>query len=160
MCVSPPGSVGKSTPSLMVAASISCSHGHTSDATVGAEQRSATAATTTTTTTTTGHRHDRPLYRQSYTISRSIADQHQLPAYTVGALEQPQLKQLRHKPLLASSVKIPNLICIPVAPITNPLCSLYIRSRHFVPWSYTRTVLSTLVWDKVSRFRKQRKKKS
>jgi len=50
----------------MIAASVSCSHGYTSDATIGAKQWPATTATGE-------YRLDRPLQRQPHAISRTIA---------------------------------------------------------------------------------------
>lgn len=75
-----------SLPYVIIAASVPCSHGHTSDATAGVKQRPTTA-------TAGKYRLDRPLQRQPYAISRTIADQLQ-PAHgavgtaAVGTLEQ------------------------------------------------------------------------
>lgn len=90
------------SPCLMVAASVSRSHGHTSDATVSTKQRPAAAAG--------GYRLDRPFQRQPHAVPRAIADQLQ-PAHgaagaVVASLEQSQqLKQTREQtsPLLTVS---------------------------------------------------------
>lgn len=64
------------SPFCVIAASVSRSHGYTSDATIGVEQRSAAAATATAATTTAGgYRHDRTFRRQPHAISRAIANQ-------------------------------------------------------------------------------------
>lgn len=62
------------SPFCVIAASVSRSHGYTSDATIGVEQRSAATATAAT-TTAGGHRHDRTFRRQPHAISRAIANQ-------------------------------------------------------------------------------------
>lgn len=61
------------SPFCVIAASVSRSHGHTSDATIGVEQRSAATATTAA-ATAGGRRYDRPLQRQPHAISRAIAN--------------------------------------------------------------------------------------
>lgn len=72
------------SPSCVIAASVPCSHGYTSDATAGVKQRPTAA-------TAGKYRLDRPLQRQPYAISRAVADQLQ-PAHgaagTAAALEQ------------------------------------------------------------------------
>ncbi|XP_035723152.1 calcium/calmodulin-dependent protein kinase type 1-like isoform X1 [Vespa mandarinia] len=139
------GSVGKSPSSLMVPASVSCNHGHTSDAETGTQQRPAA----------TGPR-IRPLQRQPHAVSRSIANQSQQPsAQTTGTSKQPQLKDI-----LEPSLSTPNLVALPTSPIPlTPSSPLYLRSKRFKLWGSTRTALSTLFRVNVSYLRKQRKYK-
>lgn len=140
-----PGSVGKSPSSLMVPASVSCNHGHTSDAETGTQQRPAA----------TGPR-IRPLQRQPHAVSRSIANQSQQPsAQTTGTSKQPQLKDI-----LEPSLSTPNLVALPTSPIPlTPSSPLYLRNKRFKLWGSTRTALSTLFRVNVSYLRKQRKYK-
>jgi len=142
----------------MIAASIPCGHGYTSDATAGAKQWSATA-------TTGRYRLDRLFQRQLHAISRAIADQlqpaHGVAGAVVAALEQSQqLKQTREPLLTVSSLMFTNLISHSI-PITladySPL--LYVCNKRFKLWNNIRTALSTLFQDNVSQFRKQRKHK-
>ncbi|XP_043679479.1 calcium/calmodulin-dependent protein kinase type 1-like isoform X1 [Vespula pensylvanica] len=139
------GSVGKSPSSLMVPASVSCNHGHTSDAETGTQQRPAA----------TGPR-IRPLQRQPHAVSRSIANQSQQPsAQTTGTSKQPQLKDI-----LEPSLSTPNLVALPTSPIPlTPSSPLYLRNKRFKLWGSTRTALSTLFRVNVSYLRKQRKYK-
>lgn len=91
ICLCPPGAVGMSPTCVMVAASVSCSHSNTADATVGTKQRPAATATG-------GHRHDRPLQRQPHG-TRTIANQLQSAycATRVDAFQQSQQQQqLKH----------------------------------------------------------------
>ncbi|XP_015435981.1 PREDICTED: calcium/calmodulin-dependent protein kinase type 1 isoform X1 [Dufourea novaeangliae] len=141
------GSVGKSSSSLMVAASLSRSHGHTSNATAGSQQRPATAA---------GSRINRPLQRQPHAIPRSVAiQQPQSPSQISGTSEQPQLKQILEPPLPVSSLVASNPIPIAITP-NSPL---YLRNKRFKLWGSTRTALSTLFQTNISYLRKQRKYK-
>ncbi|XP_031776007.1 calcium/calmodulin-dependent protein kinase type 1 isoform X1 [Apis florea] len=139
------GSVGKSSSSLMVAASLSRSHGYTSNATVGAQQRP----------TATGPRINRPLQRQSHAIPRSIAIQPQSSIQINGLSNQSQLKEIRESPLSMSSLVASNPIPIPITP-SSPL---YLRNKRFKLWGSTRTALSTLFQTNISYLRKQRKYK-
>lgn len=146
VCVCSPGSVGKSSSSLMVAASLSRSQGHTSNATAGSQQQPTAAGT----------RINRPLQRQPHAIPRSIAiQQPQLPSQIIGVSEQPQLKQILEPPLPVSSLVVSNPIPIPVTP-NSPL---YVRNKRFKLWGSTRTALSTLFQTNMSYLRKQRKYK-
>ncbi|XP_017754258.1 PREDICTED: calcium/calmodulin-dependent protein kinase type 1 isoform X1 [Eufriesea mexicana] len=139
------GSVGKSSSSLMVAASLSRSHGHTSNATAGTQQRPAA----------TGLRINRPLQRQPHAIPRSIAIEPQSPNQISGAFDQPQLKEIRESPLQVSNLVASNPVPIPITP-NSPL---YLRNKRFKLWGSTRTTLSTLFQTNVSYLRKQRKYK-
>ncbi|XP_053984101.1 calcium/calmodulin-dependent protein kinase type 1 isoform X1 [Hylaeus volcanicus] len=139
------GSVGKSSSSLMVAASLPRSHGDTSNATAGAQQRPATA----------GSRINRPLQRQPHAIPRSIAIQPQSPTQISGASNQSQMKETVDPPLPVPSSLASNPLPIPVAP-NSPL---YLRNKRFKLWGSTRTALSTLFQTNVSYLRKQRKQK-
>ncbi|XP_029041061.1 calcium/calmodulin-dependent protein kinase I isoform X1 [Osmia lignaria lignaria] len=139
------GSVGKSSSSLMVAASLSRSHGHTSNATAGAQQRPAAA----------GPRVNRPLQRQPHAIPRSIAIQPQSSTQIGGASDQSKLKEIREPPLPVSSLVVSNPVPIPISP-NSPL---YLRNKRFKLWGSTRTALSTLFQTNVSYLRKQRKYK-
>ncbi|XP_078040319.1 calcium/calmodulin-dependent protein kinase I isoform X2 [Augochlora pura] len=140
------GSVGKSSSSLMVAASLSRNNGYTTNETTGAQQRP----------TTRGTRINRPLQRQPHAISRSIAiQQPQSPSQISGVSEQPQLKQTLEPPLPVSSLVTLNPIPIPTAP-NSPL---YVRNKRFKLWGSTRTALSTLFQTNMSYLRKQRKYK-
>lgn len=145
VCVCSPGSVGMSSSSLMVAASLPRSHGHTSNATAGTQQRPTAA----------GPRINRPLQRQPHAIPRSIAIQPQLPTQISGASDQPQLKEIRESPLPVSSLVVSSPIPIPITP-NSPL---YLRNKRFKLWGSTRTALSTLFQTNVSYLRKQRKYK-
>ncbi|KAK9302389.1 hypothetical protein QLX08_005636 [Tetragonisca angustula] len=139
------GSVGKSSSSLMVAASLPRSHGHTSNATAGTHQRPVAA----------GPRINRPLQRQPHAIPRSIAIQPQSPTQINGASDQPQLKEIRESPLPVSSLVASNPIPIPITP-NSPF---YLRNKRFKLWGSTRTALSTLFQTNVSYLKKQRKYK-
>ncbi|KAG6798454.1 calcium/calmodulin-dependent protein kinase type 1 isoform X1 [Apis mellifera caucasica] len=139
------GSVGKSSSSLMVAASLSRSHGYTSNATIGAQQRS----------TATGPRINRPLQRQSHAIPRPIAIQPQSSIQISGVSNQSQLKEIRESPLSMSNLVASNPIPIPITP-SSPL---YLRNKRFKLWGSTRTALSTLFQTNISYLRKQRKYK-
>ncbi|XP_012141377.1 calcium/calmodulin-dependent protein kinase I isoform X1 [Megachile rotundata] len=139
------GSVGKSSSSLMVAASLPRSHGHTSNATTGAQQRPAAA----------GPRINRPLQRQPYAIPRSIAIQPQSSTQISGASDQSQLKQTCEPPMPVSSLVASNPPPIPISP-NSPL---YLRNKRFKLWGSTHTALSTLFQTNVSYLRKQRKYK-
>lgn len=145
VCVCSPGSVGKSSSSLMVAASLSRSHGYTSNATIGAQQRS----------TATGPRINRPLQRQSHAIPRPIAIQPQSSIQISGVSNQSQLKEIRESPLSMSNLVASNPIPIPITP-SSPL---YLRNKRFKLWGNTRTALSTLFQTNISYLRKQRKYK-
>ncbi|XP_076231514.1 calcium/calmodulin-dependent protein kinase I isoform X2 [Calliopsis andreniformis] len=141
------GSVGKSSSSLMVAASLSCSDGDTTNATACAQQRPAAAA---------GPRINRPLQRQPHAVSRSIAIQPQPPIQINGSIaEQPQLKQILEPPSPMSGLVVSN----PVPISTAPNSPLYLRNKRFKLWGSTRTALSTLFQTNVSYLRKQRKYK-
>lgn len=147
---------------IMVAASVSCGNGNTTDATTGAKQRPAATATG-------GHRHDRPLQRQPHG-TRTIANQLQsahCATGTVDGLQQSQQQQLKQAleqqttPLLTvSSLMVTNLTTSHSIPITSadhsPLC---MRNKRFMSWGSTRTALSTLFRDNMSQLRKQRKHK-
>lgn len=118
---------------VMIAASIPCSHGYTSDATTGAKQRPAATAAG-------GYRLDRPLQRQPHAISRTIADQLQ-PAHgaVAATLEQSQqLKQTREPLLNVSSLMFTNLTSHSI-PITSADYSppLYMRNKRFKLWGNT-----------------------
>ncbi|XP_020292730.1 calcium/calmodulin-dependent protein kinase type 1 isoform X2 [Pseudomyrmex gracilis] len=155
------GAVGMSPTCVMVAASVPCSDGNTTDATTGAKQRPAATATG-------GYRHDRPLQRQPHG-TRTIANQLQSAHCANGAVDtlqqsqQQQLKQAHEQqttPLLTvSSLMVTNLTSHSI-PITSadhsPLC---MRNKRFMSWGNTRTALSTLFRDNVSQLRKQRKHK-
>lgn len=131
----------------MVAASLSCSDGDTTNATAGAQQRSAAAA---------GLRVNRPLQRQPHAVSRSIAVQPQSPIKINGAvIEEPQSKQILEPLLPMSGLAVSNPVPIPIAP-NSPL---YLRNKRFKLWGNTRTALSTLFQTNVSYLRKQRKHK-
>ncbi|XP_043509232.1 calcium/calmodulin-dependent protein kinase type 1 isoform X2 [Frieseomelitta varia] len=139
------GSVGKSSSSLMVAASLPRSHGHTSNATAGTHQRPVAA----------GPRINRPLQRQPHAIPRSIAIQPQSPTQISGASDQPQLKEIRESPLPVSNLVASNPIPIPI----TPNLPFYLRNKRFKLWGSTRTALSILFQTNVSYLRKQRKYK-
>lgn len=129
--------------SYVIAASVPCSHGYTSDATTGVKQRPAAAAAAG------GHR----LERQPHAISRTISDQLQ-PAHgaVAAALEQSQqLKQTGEPLLTVSSLIFTNLTSHSI-PITSADYSspLYMRNKRFKLWGSTRTALSTLLQDNVS----------
>ncbi|XP_076294793.1 calcium/calmodulin-dependent protein kinase I isoform X2 [Lasioglossum baleicum] len=148
------GSVGKSSSSLMVAASLSRNYGYSSNETTGAQQRPATRGT----------RINRPLQRQPHAIPRSIAiQQPQSPSQITGASEQPELKQTVEPSLPVSSLVTTNPIPIPIPspiPITTaPNSPLYVRNKRFKLWGSTRTALSTLFQTNMSYLRKQRKYK-
>jgi len=164
VCLCPPGAVGMSPSCVMVAASVSCSHGHTPDATAGTKQRPAASASATATAAATGgYRLDRPLQRQPHAIPRAIAGQLQPAHGTIGdALKQSQQLKQPHEqtmPLLVPSLMVTNLTpyAIPIAPADHS--PLYMRNKRFKLWGSTRTALSALFRDNVSQLRKQRKHK-
>lgn len=134
-----PGSIGKTSCCLMVAASISCGHGHPADATFGSQQRAPSTATTT-----TRPRINRPLYRQHHAAAGSI--QHQSSSQNIGTTDQLQLKINSESPATLSNLVASN------AP-------LYLRNKRFKLWGNTRTALSTLFQSNVSYLRRQRKHK-
>ena len=140
-----PGSVGKSPCCVMVAASISRSHGHSSDATTGSQQR----------TTAAGPRVDRPLYRQPHAATGSITTtQSQSSSQNPGASDHLQLKINPEPPS-----SLPNLVASNPSFQGTPSSSLYLRNKRFKLWGNTRTALSTLFQANVSYLRRQRKHK-
>lgn len=145
------GIVGIFSSFAMIAASVLCGHGHTSDATVGTKQRPAAAG---------GYRLDRPLQRQPHAISRAIASQLQ-PAHgaVAATLEQSQqLKQTREPLLTVSSLMFTNLTSrsIPITPAV-----IHVQQTLQAVGQHThRSVRSlSLFRDNVSQLRKQRKHK-
>lgn len=139
-----PGSVGKSPCCLMVAASISRGHGHSSDAAAGPQQRSSAA----------GPRVDRPLYRQPHAAAGSIASQPQSSSQNPGANDQLQLKINSEPP-----ISLPNLVASNPPFQGVPSSPLYLRNKRFKLWGNTRTALSTLFQSNVSYLRRHRKHK-
>ncbi|XP_011307068.1 calcium/calmodulin-dependent protein kinase type 1 isoform X2 [Fopius arisanus] len=122
------GSSGKSPCCLMVAASISRGHRHTSDAEAGTQQW---------TTSATGAgilRTDRPLHRQSNGIQRgSGPDKSESSPSDVGNTKYIQLKQIIEPPI--NPTTLPNASC----------SQLYFRHKRFkLPWHNTRTAITTL----------------
>ncbi|XP_025158193.1 calcium/calmodulin-dependent protein kinase type 1 isoform X2 [Harpegnathos saltator] len=142
--------LGKSPPSLMVAASVPCSNGYTSDATARAQQRPAAAAAAAATAAATaaaaaaiavGHRIDRVLQRQFDAVSRAVADQHQLSAHAAGTLGRSQLKAPRESLLVSTGVMFSNLNRIPVALTNNSPRSPLMCEQQL--WGCTRTALTS-----------------
>lgn len=145
------GIVGIFSSFAMIAASVLCGHGHTSDATAGTKQRPAAAG---------GYRLDRPLQRQPHAISRAIASQLQ-PAHgaVAATLEQSQqLKQTREPLLTVSSLMFTNLTSRSI-PITPAVIHVQ-QTLQAVEQHTHRSVRSlSLFRDNVSQLRKQRKHK-
>lgn len=131
-----PGSIGKTSCCLMVAASISRGHGHQADATIGSQQRTSAART----------RVDRPLHRQP----------HAAAGQNIGTTDQLQLKINSEPP---TTTTLSNLVAAN-PPFQGATSSpLYLRNKRFKLWGHTRTALSTLFQSNVSYLRRQRKHK-
>ncbi|XP_057324113.1 calcium/calmodulin-dependent protein kinase type 1 isoform X2 [Microplitis mediator] len=158
--------LGKSPSCLMVAASISCGHGDTSDAETGAQQWSAPAAATAATTTTAaaaapaapGHGNDRVLHRQSKVITnRSNACQSYSSASKV---RQHSNKYQQHQQQLRLRV---NYNSVQSTAESHPISTawrsqLYFRNnkRFQLFWADTRTALINL-FQKNAKYLKKRK---
>lgn len=163
-CVYLPGPVlGKSPSCLMVAASISCGHGDTSDAETGAQQWSAPAAATAATTAAAapaapGHGNDRVLHRQSKVITnRSNNCQSYSSASKV---RQHSNKYQQHQQQLRLRV---NYNSVQSTAESHPISTawrsqLYFRNnkRFQLFWADTRTALINL-FQKNAKYLKKRK---
>ncbi|XP_051164923.1 calcium/calmodulin-dependent protein kinase type 1 isoform X2 [Leptopilina boulardi] len=151
------GSIGKTSCCLMVAASISCGHGHQADATFGTQQRTSTSAAAT--TAAARHRVDRPLHRQPHAATGSI--QSQSSSQNIGTTDQLQLKINSESPTLLSNLVATNSHHHHHHPHFQGATSspLYLRNKRFKLWGNTRTALSTLFQSNVSYLRRQRKHK-